>query len=341
MKAPLLKRICRRLKRMLLGSDYLFFKKAVRTSAGEKIYPPYYNLFCDIQDQVPEIYNKFGKSMEVFFIRDFHIAHAPYHNSSDYFLWDRFNIGLKTHFYTHAAMLETMGKPTYRYGALIESPAIVPKDYEIFSKHKGVERDFDAIFTYDEKILNSIENAKFFPWCAGLWYGNPLGGGELDGAAYQRKTENISIVSSNKRSCELHIARIKLAEKLQKEGLAKAFGTFNSSKTIKISESLEKFRYSVVIENMITPYFFTEKITNCFAAMTVPIYLGATKIHEFFNVDGIIQIGLQDVDNIEKIIAQCGAYDYEQRLPAIKDNYEKALCFKNINNYLYESFFLK
>ena len=92
---------------------------------------------------------------------------------------------------------------------------------------------------------------------------------------------------------------------------------------------------------MITPYFFTEKITNCFAAMTVPIYLGATKIHEFFNVDGIIQIALQDVDNIEKIIAQCSVYDYEQRLPAIKDNYEKALRFRNINNYLYESFFLK
>lgn len=341
MKAPLPKRIYRRLKRMLLGSEYLFFKKPVKTSTGENIYPPYYNLFCDIQDHLPEIYNKHGKSMEVFFIRDFHIAHAPYYNSSDYFLWDRFNIGLKTHFYTHDAMLETMGKPTYKYGSLIESPAIVPKDYEIFSKHKGLERDFDTIFTYDEKILDTVENAKFFPWCAGLWYGNPQGGGTLDDTAYQKKTENISIVSSNKRSCDLHIARIELAQKLQKKDLAKAFGTFNSPKTIKIAESLENFRYSIAIENIIAPYFFTEKITNCFAAMTVPIYLGATKIHEFFNPDGIIQISLQDMDNIEKIIAQCSAFDYEQRLPAIKENYEKALRYNNLNNYLYESFFLK
>lgn len=341
MKAPLPQRIYRRLKRVLRGSEYAFFKKPVTTTTGEKIFPPYYNLFCDIQDHLPEIYNKHGKSMDVFFIRDFHIAHAPYYSSSDYFLWDRFNIGLKTHFYTHEAILETMGKPTYRYAALIESPAIVPKDYEIFRKNKGLEHDFDSIFTYDEKILDTVDGAKFLPWCAGLWYGNSLGGGALDEAAYQRKTDNVSIVSSNKCSCDLHILRIEIAHKLQHKGLAKAFGTFNSSKTIKIADSLDKFRYSVVIENRIAPYFFTEKITNCFAAMTVPIYLGATKIHKFFNPDGIIQIGLQDVDNIEKVLAQCSAIDYEQRLAAIKENYKKSLQYANINNYLYENYFLK
>ena len=50
---------------------------------------------------------------------------------------------------------------------------------------------------------------------------------------------------------------------------------------------------------------------------------------------------MKDIDNIEKVIIQCGAADYEQRLPAIKENYEKAQRYRNINNYLYESFFLK
>ena len=87
----------------------------------------------------------------------------------------------------------------------------------------------------------------------------------------------------------------------------------------------EHYRYSIAVENGIEPYYFTEKILNCFAAQTIPIYLGATKIDQFFNADGIIQIGLEDCEHIEKILKLCTAEEYERRLPAVLDNFNRAM----------------
>ena len=59
----------------------------------------------------------------------------------------------------------------------------------------------------------------------------------------------------------------------------------------RINKQLQR-EIALIIENDITPYFFTEKITNCFISQTIPVYLGATQIHKFFNTDGIITISL-------------------------------------------------
>ena len=69
------------------------------------------------------------------------------------------------------------------------------------------------------------------------------------------------------------------------------FGTFNNDKGfVNINNTLTRYRYSIAIENDVTSYFFTEKITNCFASLTIPIYLGASCVDKFFNKDGIIKI---------------------------------------------------
>ena len=101
-----------------------------------KIYYPYYNLNTSLNSQYPEIYNRNGEKMELYFIRDIHGAHLVYSNSK-YFQYDRYNFGLDTHFYTHSSMFQIMGKPKKKYGMLIESEIIVPKDYEIFNKRGG------------------------------------------------------------------------------------------------------------------------------------------------------------------------------------------------------------
>ncbi len=87
----------------------------------------------------------------------------------------------------------------------------------------------------------------------------------------------------------------------------------------------EHYRYSIVVENGIEPFYFTEKIMNAFAAQTIPIYLGATEIGRFFNADGIIQIGLDDCNHIENILKRCTPEEYERRLPAVIDNFNRAM----------------
>ncbi len=297
-----------------------------------KIYPPLYNLNSNLPNEDYCLYNEFGEKLETFFIRDFHYAHSP-HCRSRYFHFDRYNLGLDTHFYTHEAMLETMGKPIRKYGAFLESEAIVPDSYEIFEKNKGLEKEFEAIFTYSEKILDSVENAKFVPFCAQLWNKN-LNVEDL----YTRKLKNISILSSDKRMCELHEFRYKLAHFCKKFALADTFGTFDGGNYVSSLENIyEDYRFTLCIENDISSYFFTERLTSALHAQTIPIYLGATKIDKFFNPDGIIKLSMDD--DIEKILKQCTKEEYERRLPAVLENYELSKKYSNVWDMMYEDYF--
>ena len=298
-------------------------------------YTPYYIRHKEMISDYPEIYNKYGEKMCMFFLADREFAQAPYGSANPrYILWDRYNFGLKTHFYSHFEAFNTVGKPDRKFAMLVESRAITPESYKKFIRNKKYfENEFEAVFTYDEEILDTFSNAKFVPFAADHWY-------KEDENNYKSKSKNISILASNKKSSKFHKLRKNLALKCKKEKLADTFGKFDGGPYAALKDTLKDYRFSIVVENDVTQLYFTEKITNCFAAQTVPIYLGAKKIDKFFNPDGIIQISLDDVDDIEKILAQCTTEEYERRLPAILDNFERVKEYANFSDYIYEKYFI-
>jgi hypothetical protein len=296
-----------------------------------KVYMPLYNMSVPLNNKYPDIYNSAGKKMEIYFIRDIHGAHIVY-SFCKYFEWDRYNFRLDTHFYTHNSMLETMGKPTRKYGMLVESEIIVPDDYKIFEKNKGLEADFNLIFTASDKILTTIANARYVPYYITPWYN--IGGGGAN--QYQYKSKNISIIASGKTMVPLHKYRNSIAMGCKTNQLADTYGTFDGGRYCDISEPFKDYRFSIVIENEITPYAFTEKITNCFAAMTIPIYLGATKIDSLFNPDGIIHFNMHN--DIEEVLKQCTKEFYEERTPAIIDNFNRVNIGKTGYDIIYEKY---
>lgn len=324
----------------------LLFKKKnvpILQSIYDHIYPPFYNKYAKLDGTEPEIYNKDGQRIRVFYIRDKTSAHAS-SQLGHHILWDKYNFELKTHFYTHDCMLETQGSPTHKYGAFIETKGISPESYKIFELHKGLEKDFDLIFSYDDEILDKYSNARFVPFCASVKLdfsqcaNLDINSTLMNDRAYKNKTKNISILSSDKTMCPLHNLRINTANYLKQHNLADTFGTFDRGSYVRAFDTLIDYRYSFVFENIISPYCFTEKLTNCFATHTVPIYLGASKISNFFNPDGIIQISIKDLDNIENIVKQCSANDYEMRLNAILDNYHRVQKFLNVEDFMYEKY---
>ena len=224
-------------------NSYEFYNNAYKA----KIYTPYYNMDARVSSLKPEIYNKSGQKMDVWFIRDKHIAHNPYAEPSKYFLWDRFDIGLDTHFYSHEAMLQTMGNPSRRYGIFIESEFIVPESYKIFKKHPGLYKDFDSVFTYSEQLLDTVPNAKFYASCASVWYGaepGSRGGALLSDTACDRKTKSISMVCSNKRDSRFHRIRQQFAAAAVASGKVDLFGTFNNGSYLNFkSDSLTDYRF--------------------------------------------------------------------------------------------------
>ncbi len=309
-----------------------------------KIYMPYYPYSNFFENNKPHLYNSEGKLLELWFLRDRIGAHVPY-ASSKYFAWDHFNISLPVHFYTHGTILETMGKPSHRYAYFVESESIIPDEYAIFETHKGIEKDFDAVFTYSEKLLNSLPNAKFFPSCASMWYGIESFEGVpdstvLDERIYLKKTKNISMVCSEKKYTPMHFIRHRFASDALASRAVDVFGKFNGGKWMPYkSMSLKDYRFQIVVENDIAPFYFTEKIIDCFAAMTIPVYLGAEKISDFFNEDGIVKI--EKDSSIESILKICTKEYYEEHLKAVQENFQRVLKYKDSGDLLYETFFLK
>ncbi len=286
-----------------------------------------------ITNTMPQIYNADGRLLETYFIRNRHSQHAPFGHEGKYFFWDRYNYGLDTHFYGGREMPHTLGKPVVKYGMMTESRVIAPKDYEVFYKHKGLEKEFRYIFTYDEKILNEIENARFYPIAAGIW------NQKMKEDLYKKKEEDLSILCSDKVMCTLHQFRLELARRCKKDRLAHTFGKFDGGSYIQsVDESLDRFRFSIIIENDISDYYFSERLTSCFAAQTIPVYLGARKISQFFNPEGMILLKNADLEVALGAIRQCTKEEYEARLDGVLDNYNRVQEYVNMQDYLYEHF---
>ena len=209
----------------------------------------------------------------------------------------------------------------------------MPQDYEVFHKHKGLEKEFRYVFTYDEKILDELENARFYPVAAGIW-----NRGMQDGL-YREKDRDLSMLSSDKVMCEQHKFRLELARMCKKEGLADTYGRFDGGSYVEsVDETLDRYRFSLIIENNISDYYFSERLTSCFAAQTIPVYLGARKISEFFNTDGMILLEKPDLEEAKQKIRECTREAYEERISAVLDNYDRVEEYVNMQDYLYEHY---
>lgn len=286
-----------------------------------------------IDGRTPKIYNAEGNLLETYFIKNRHSQHAPFGHEGKYFFWDRYNYGLDTHFYGAESMTKPLGNPQVKYGMLTESRIIAPKDYEIFHKHKGLEKEFRYIFTYDDRILNEVENARFYPVAAGIW------NHDMKEDLYQMKDRDLSILSSDKIMCELHRFRLELARMCKREGLADTYGRFDGGEYVQsVDETLDRYRFALIIENDISDYYFSERLTSCFASQTIPVYLGARRITDFFNGDGMILLEKPDLAEVKSRVKDCTREHYEERLPAVLDNFRRVQEYVNMQDYLYEKY---
>ena len=297
------------------------------------VYYPYYSQIPPKKEY--KIYNENGEQMHTFFLR----SNLSYNDTqSRYFIWDRWNYNLDVHFYMHDAVYETMGNPQKKYAMFYEPYSLVPSGYEIFKKNKGIEKDFDLIFTHYTEFLEKYDNARFYNPFAYTWGVLKDKNGKMPDDIMSFKTKKISMLSSDLLMCDLHKLRYELANKCKRLNLADTYGTFDGGRYVNFSETVLNYKYSIVIENYLDEYWFTEKILNCFAYMCIPIYLGASKIDKFFNPDGIIKISINDLDNIENILKQCTEENYLSRLDAVKENYYKSLQYQYTLDILYKKY---
>lgn len=300
------------------------------------------------EGKAPMLFNAASERVLVAYLQDKHISHSPYTFVSGRIpkriFWDHYNHALPTQFYSHKEIFHRQ-KPEdgkKQFGILLESENIVLNDYDMLIRRPEQVNTLAALFTHSERLLDKYPNACIIPG-GGVWYGTEMRGGTLDSDAYLKKSSLLSIVSSTKQYCPLHSFRIDLAKEIERTHIGDVMGTI-VNRYVKIGDSLTDYMYSVGIENAQTKYYYTEKLMNCFASMTVPVYYGATEIGKFFNPDGIIEIKEPSVEcAIETIKKWCSREDYESRKEAIIDNYNRVqhyLCLEDFIMEHYENKFI-
>ena len=208
-----------------------------------------------------------------------------------------------------------------KYGWLLESRSIVPGLVEQVIEHKdAILEVYEAIFTHDQRLLSLDDK---FKWC-------PAYGSYIDEPKIHEKTKLVSMVTSNKNLTPLHALRNSLANKW-KDSLD-LYGR-GYQEIDKKEEGLTSFMFSIAIENDIYETYFTEKIIDCFATGTIPVYLGPPDIGNHFNEQGIILLTEDfDLDDLSPEL-------YLSKKEAIEDNFQRSLEYDVLEDWIYGRYF--
>ena len=199
-----------------------------------------------------------------------------------------------------------VNKNKFNYAWLAESKTINSNLYGwCLNNVEYLEDNFKYIFTHD---LSMIPLSNIFKLIlAGLtpW---------IKDVQIHKKTKLVSMITSNKKTCEEHIYRNEIANKFRNS--CDLFGRgYNEIERKEIG--LNDYCFSIVMENGRYPYMFTEKLSDCFATGTIPVYYGCDEIGEFFDEKGIIKL-IDDFD-----INELNFDLYHSKMQHIKNNFNK------------------
>ncbi len=216
--------------------------------------------------------------------------------------------------------------PGTNIGLLVETRETNPSIYADVDKYID---NYDFLLTYDKELLYRYpEKTKFYPF-GGCWvkpenYGFPL------------KSEMVSMIYSNKTQASGHRLRHSIAQNLTGVDLwgAGAGKPFDTKE-----EALSPYRFSIVIENTQNPYYFSEKLLDCMALGTIPIYHGATEIGSFFNEKGIITF--DTLDDLDEILSSLSPELYAELLPYAEVNQKLVRKYDTQEDWIFENVLVK
>ena len=140
------------------------------------------------------------------------------------------------------------------------------------------------------------------------------------------KTKLTSIIASAKNEAPGHQLRHMIVEAYG-DSIDKFGGGYNPIDDK--GKGLNDYMFSFAIENFKTQGYFTEKITDCFATGTIPIYWGDPSISGYFLTEGIIEL-TDDFDG------SCLTEEfYESKMSFIKENFNRAINLPIPEDYIY------
>lgn len=206
-----------------------------------------------------------------------------------------------------------------RLSMIIAEPKIMSADHHRILRLSAGR--FFRIFTYDPDLLARLPNALF------LAYGTTW---VPDWQQLKiQKTQEVSLIASAKKDHPGHQLRHQIVAYLQAQMpqaqiLGRGYTPF-----VEKSDGLAPFRYSVVIENVQEPNYFSEKLIDAILCETVPIYWGCPNIADFFDTNAMILC--QNRSEIEAALCSATATEYQRRLPTLRALKEQAATYCDLS----------
>lgn len=238
-----------------------------------------------------------------------------------YVEWDKDNHSSNISIHVDDAILNPIDKSQKNYAWIAESSSYIASLIDrIIQNINYVEDNFELIFTHDKRLLSlsskmrlSITNA--VPWITEF--------------KIYEKTKLASMIVSKKSSTPGHRYRLIILDKFKNK--IDCFGT-DHNRIEKKEQGLNDYYFSIGMENANYPNYFTEKVTDCFATGTIPIFWGTSNIREFFNEKGIIFFN--DDFKVEDLSSEL----YYSKMEYVKENLERVLKFPIAEDYIYENY---
>ena len=230
------------------------------------------------------------------------------------------------------ALGENVDPNTKNYGWMAESSSVISNIVESAKvKLEEYRNKFELVFTHDKRIVEIDPSFYKFviPNCL-PWIRNKK---------IYEKSKNVSFIVSSKNFTNGHRYRLSVLQKYS-NGEVDHFGrgftnelpwsvNFNGIEENGKIQALKDYRFSFAFENDNYESIFCEKITDCFATGTIPIFWGTPDIGNYFDTEGIITYD----ENFD--IQMLNEEYYLSKIRHIRNNFEICLNLDSSEDYIY------
>jgi hypothetical protein len=209
--------------------------------------------------------------------------------------------------------------PRSHVWCLIQEPYVPGAHDWMVEGHENFARVFTHHLPQDDPKY--VRSHPALVWRVGLSYD------QLVASSVPAKTRDISYIASNLSWLTGHRKRNVLREFLMERAPCKVDIFGRGVRYIPDKwDGLAPYRFSIAIENMSSPDYWTEKIADCFLSWTVPLYDGCPNIERYFPADSLIRIDASDrFATLARINELLRHDEWEARLPALREARRRVL----------------
>lgn len=194
-------------------------------------------------------------------------------------------------------------------GWLLEPREYKPGNYETAAR---LLPRLDLLLTHDQRLLNTYPEK-----CRRV----PFGGCWIPEAKWGMRTKGGGVCQfmSPKQFMPGHRLRHAIRDRFNHDGLVTCYGAGANGTWIPYEDRaavISDYPFAIVVENSRARNFFTEKLLDCMAVGTVPIYWGCPNLADFgFDMRGIIPF-----DSISDLPAILDSLDYARHHEGVEAN---------------------